>query len=489
MSTYTRRRPRPQGQDNIAAQGNVYPQAQHGVVPGRRTDGIDRPFPNKPVSHRRPLNPRTKDSLDLYDFEKINVTKQPRGSFLPQEHNLSGIRETTGSQLPRKDSDGPPSGELQMARAIHAKELVLQEKLWRVEEKIRQKLQRDSVEAFAGMKNEEEKHNSGQAERGKAQTKTRLSEQHRQEAKSSRDILMQERRQERQEDVTQLRRNQDQRSKDRIQKTHEEEEARWKRRETEVAECPQSKRKGNKGTHNITVNHQKVSGELNKLRWENVKEYSRGKGDEKDHHIWGKAGVRPQDRVEKAKEREQNKTSLGNIGWTREKKYRERGYKDMHCTYDERDIPQVSQQKNAHRLAIENHGGAERKSRESSLPQLSSPSHPSRPQEDVLGLTDSTDGSFQLLLCGICNRKFASERLEKHIQICEKVNQSRRQVFNSYLNRTKGSAIEEFWKTHSISKTPEVLPKKNQRQNHKANAKNVQQGRLPAGTSHQKWSK
>ncbi|XP_039992791.1 golgin subfamily A member 6-like protein 1 isoform X2 [Xiphias gladius] len=470
MSTYTRRRIGPQGQDNIAGQrqGNVYTQAQHGVVPGWRADGVDPPFPNKPVSHRRPLNPRTQDSLDLYDFEKITITKQPRGSFLPREHHLNGIRETSGPQHQRKDSHRLPCGELQMARAIHAKELILQEKLWKVEEKIRQKIQRDSVEAAAGndeMKSEEGRHDKGRGETRKAQTKTRLSEQPRREAVRSTEMSMQEGRP---EDVKQLRRNQNQRNEDRMKYTHEEEGGGWKRREIKVAECTQSKRKGNKGTHNITVNKQKVSGEPNKSRWGSVKEHARKTGDEKDHHIWGEAGMRPQDGIEKAKEREQNNTSTGNRGGTREKKYRERTWKDLHCSYDEQDMPQISQQKTAHRLPKENHRGAERKiSVESSLPPVSIPSHSSRLQKGELGLMDSTDASFQLLPCRICNRKFASER-------------------------TKGSAIEEFWKTHSRSKTPETLQKKNQRQNHKAKTKNVQrvqQGRLPAGISQPKRSK
>lgn len=442
MSTYTKRRIGPQGQYNTEGQrqDNVYTQAQHGVIPGMRADGVDRPFPNKPVSHRRPLNPRTQDSLDLHDLEKITITEQPRGS-----HHLNGIRETTGSQQPRKDSHILPSGELQMARAIHAKELMLQEKLWRVEEKIRQKIQWDSVEAAAGnheVRREKERHDRTHTERGKAQTKTRLSEQQKREAVRGREMLMQERRQ---EDVKQLRRKQDQRN-DRTRNTYEDKRARWKRGETEGAECPQSKREGNKGTY-ITVNKQKNSGELNKSSWESVKEHTRGKEDEKDHCIWEEAGVRPQDGIEKAKE----------IDWTREKKYRERTSKGVHCPYDEQDMPQISQQKTAQIMAMENHRGAERKiSRESSLPPVSNPPHSSRQHKEELGLMDSMDASFQLVPCRICNRKFASKRLEKHIQVCEKVKQSHRQVFNSYLNRTKGSAIEEFWKTHSRSKTPEV---------------------------------
>ncbi|XP_044023511.1 golgin subfamily A member 6-like protein 2, partial [Siniperca chuatsi] len=447
-------------------------------VPVSGADGVDRPFPNKPVSHRRPLNPRTQDSLDLYDFEKITITKQPRGTLPPQEHHSNGIRETNGSQHPRKDSDKLPRGELQMARAIHAKELILQEKLWRVEEKIRQKISRDYIEAAAG---EEERHN--RAEREKAQTKTRLFEQQRRDPVRSREMMMQERRQ---EDVKQLRKRQDQRNENRMRNTHEEEGARWKRGEIEFA---QLQRKGHKGSHEITVHEQEVSGELNKSRWENVKEHTRRKGgNEKDNGIWGETGVTSQEGPRKAKERVQNTTSMGNKGWTREKKYKERTCKEMCGSDYEQDMPQMSQQKTSHRAAAENHRGAGRKlSGETLLPPVSS--HSSRPEQGELRLIDSTDTGLQLLPCRICNRKFASERLEKHVQICKKVKQSHRQVFNSYINRTKGSAIEEFWKTHSRTKTPEVLKKNNLRQNHKASTRTLHEGRLPAGNSQSKWSK
>lgn len=457
MSIYTKRRCSPQGQYNIAGQrhGNVCSQAQHGDVPGRRSDGVDWPFPSKPVSHRRPLNPRTQDSLDLYDFEKIAISKQTRGPLPPQEHNSIGIRGIPGSHHLRKDSLAPHGGEMQMARAIHAKELMLQEKLWRAEEKIRQKLQRDSVGTAAGddQKRGEESHNRGQAEREKAHRKTRLSEQHRREPVKHREDLMQEI----QEDDKQLRKKQSQRDEDRMRNTHEEERGRWKKREMEFAERPQWKMKGNKGTQDIAVNKQKVSEELNKLRWQNVKEDPKMQGNEKYNCICGEAGVRPQDGIKKTKVRELNEASIGSIGLTRENKYREKAFKQMYGSDNEQDMLQMSQHKTAYRQATENHRGAEGKIfEESTLPPVSNPSYSSRPQQGELGLMDSTGASFHLLPCRICNRKFASGRLEKHVKICKKVNQSHRQVFNSYINRTKGSAIEEFWKTHSRSKTPEV---------------------------------
>ncbi|XP_034419552.1 golgin subfamily A member 6-like protein 22 [Cyclopterus lumpus] len=427
MSTHTGRRHSPQGQHNIAGQINGNTQAQHGVVPGR-ADGVNRPFPNKPVSHRRSLQPRKQDSFES------------RGSLLPKEQHSNGTRKTNGAQDPRNDSDSrQPSGELQMARAIHAKELMLQEKLWNVEEKIRQKIRRDTA-ALHDQKSEEQRHNWGQAERGNTQTTSRLAEcfpsQRRELVR--REMKMQERGR---EDVKQH------------MKTHyQEERARGKRMETEVA---QLHKKDHKATHQITVPEQEVSGELNKPWWGKVKEHTRRRERDEKNGIWGE---KSQDGTVKAKERHQNTASMGDKGWKRESNY---GISD-----NEQDMPQMSQQKASHKAATEGR----------KLPPVSQPSHSSRPEP---GQLRQEDASLQLLPCTFCNRKFASERLQKHVQICEKVKQSHRGVFNAYRNRTKGSAIEEFWKTHS--KSPEVIKKK-------VNTRNLHEGRLPGGTSQPKWS-
>ncbi|XP_026158326.1 zinc finger C2HC domain-containing protein 1C-like [Mastacembelus armatus] len=468
MSMYTRRHS-PQGHYDIAGQthGKVYSQAQHGVLPSRRADAIHQPFPNKPVGHRSALNPKTQDS-----FEKNTISKQPRDSSSQHEHHSNGIREITGSQHPRRDLRRLSSEETQMARAIHAKQLMLQDKLWRVEEKIRQRIQWDSVDTAAVhyQKSEEERHIVGQAGRAKAQTKTRQSSQ----------ILMQERRQ---DDVNYLRKKQGQWDEDRMRNAYEEEGARCRRREVEVTENTQTQIKGNNRTNVITANTQNLNGE-----WQNVKENTREQVGEKHNYIWEEAGVRP-DATEKVKEKQQNKSFIDNIGWTRGNKSMQRTDKQMYSSDNEQNMSQMSQQNTAHKMGIGNPRGAEHKtSGKTTLPSVSNPSYSTRPHQRELKHMDGADVSFQLLPCSICNRKFASERLEKHIQVCKKVNQSSRQVFNSYINRTKGSAIEEFWKTHSRSKSPEVL-QKNHRQNHKANTKNLQKGRLPAGTSKQKRSK
>ncbi|KAJ4938866.1 hypothetical protein JOQ06_028332 [Pogonophryne albipinna] len=445
--------------------GSVY-QAQHGVA-GKRKDGVDQPFPNKPVSHRRPLNPGKQDSLDLEDFEKIILTEQPRGPSFPPKYHSDGIGKTTGSRQTRKDLHIETSGELKMARAIHEKELMLQEKLWSVEEKVRQKYQRYAA-AHEDPKSREQRNNRGQAERGKVQTKGGLFEQQRREP-VEREIMWQDRRQ---EDVKQLRRMQDQRIDDRISIKHEEERARW---EKEVA---QSQRKSHKGTHQTTVHEQEVSGEFIKSTRGNVKEHTGSKrGEEKGEAIWGKTGVRSQDGTVKTKER-------ADTDWSRERKY-----KELYLSEDERDMPhQSSQHITSHKAATGNSRGAERKVSEGQLlPPVSHPSLSSRPEQGELRQEESTDTSLRQVPCSVCNRMFAGERLQKHLEICTKLKQSKRTVFNIYVHRTKGSAIEEYWKTHT--KIPEVLKKKTIRHPHKTNISNLEESRLPTGTSKPKWAK
>ncbi|KAM7402954.1 hypothetical protein PAMA_003738 [Pampus argenteus] len=398
MNTYRTRRRSPEERHC-----NVFTQAA----------GADRPFPNKPVHHRRLFNPKMHDSPELHGFEKITISAQPRGPLSSQEY------------YPRKDR--LPNREVQMARSIHAKELILQEKLWRAEDKIRQKIQKDAAAAAAAEEEEEEeeKHDRGQVKSGKALKKTRLREPAR-----SREMLKHERRP---EDVKQLRKTQNQTNNDMIRKTHEEQKAIWGGRETEDV---QLKRKGNKDPHESTAHVHKVSRDRRKV------------------------------------EAEQSKTSRNYDIWTRETTYKVR--KKVSSSHDDDDdMTHRSQQKAVYRLkATETHRGSRSKiSEESSLPPVSSPSRSSAAQQGELRLTGGTRAG--LLPCRICNRKFSHERIEKHVQVCQKVQQSQRQVFNSYANRTKGSAIEEFWRNHSRSKTPEVLKKKKQTQNQKMNTRTL----------------
>ena len=52
--------------------------------------------------------------------------------------------------------------------------------------------------------------------------------------------------------------------------------------------------------------------------------------------------------------------------------------------------------------------------------------------------------SLVLLPCSICSRKFASERIDKHMTICAKATNKKRKVFNMSKARKKGTDLEKF---------------------------------------------
>lgn len=332
--------------------GNVYSHAQHGVMSKRKADAADDPpFPTKPVIHR-PLRMQV-----LRDFEKMTISTQPG---YPQ------------FSYAKEDSHRLPGSDLQMTREIHGKKLMLQEKLWKVGEQIRQKIQRDRA--------------AGDDQKTREDRPVR-----------KRDMLMQDRGQ---IDFKQLKKKQEQQTEDDVSTIHEE-------------------------THLTTFKEQEVNVELNPSRWHNVKEHGRRKREhEMDDAIWREA--------EKTKHNKQNKGSVRDRGQRQEKIYGERAHLETDCSVNEQDTPL--------KMATEHNRGKLLES---------------RPQQAEFELVDLTDVSIQSLPCKICNRTFVRERLERHVQICKKL-QSRRPVYNSYAHRTKGSDLAEFLKTHTRSETPNV---------------------------------
>uniref|UniRef100_W5MWQ8 Zinc finger C2HC-type containing 1C n=1 Tax=Lepisosteus oculatus TaxID=7918 RepID=W5MWQ8_LEPOC len=88
----------------------------------------------------------------------------------------------------------------------------------------------------------------------------------------------------------------------------------------------------------------------------------------------------------------------------------------------------------------------------------------------------SVEEAPQLLPCTLCNRTFAAERLEKHRRVCEKMQNSRRKVFDSSKHRAKGTDLEQYINLKKKSTTPEVPPKRSTwRQKHEAFVRNVRQ--------------
>uniref|UniRef100_A0A8C8BYG3 C2HC/C3H-type domain-containing protein n=1 Tax=Oncorhynchus tshawytscha TaxID=74940 RepID=A0A8C8BYG3_ONCTS len=100
-------------------------------------------------------------------------------------------------------------------------------------------------------------------------------------------------------------------------------------------------------------------------------------------------------------------------------------------------------------------------------------------QVELSPVESADNACLQLIPCRICHRKFAAERLEKHLQVCERMQRSSRKVFDSSKYRAKGTDLEEFMKTNSRTKSPEVR-KSNWRQKHEAFIRNLRQAHVPA---------
>ncbi|TPX33920.1 hypothetical protein SmJEL517_g03366 [Synchytrium microbalum] len=56
------------------------------------------------------------------------------------------------------------------------------------------------------------------------------------------------------------------------------------------------------------------------------------------------------------------------------------------------------------------------------------------------------DEFAERVACELCNRKFASNRLEKHMEACRKMSNSHRKVFDSSVVRTEGTEAAKFYK-------------------------------------------
>ncbi|XP_058843849.1 zinc finger C2HC domain-containing protein 1C-like [Acipenser ruthenus] len=97
--------------------------------------------------------------------------------------------------------------------------------------------------------------------------------------------------------------------------------------------------------------------------------------------------------------------------------------------------------------------------------------------EDKQNEDGQHDASSQLVVCTSCNRKFAADRLERHSKICEKMQNSTRKVFDSTKHRAKGTDLEQYINRRSKNTSPQ--PKKNTwRHKHETFIRNIQQARL-----------
>lgn len=65
----------------------------------------------------------------------------------------------------------------------------------------------------------------------------------------------------------------------------------------------------------------------------------------------------------------------------------------------------------------------------------------------------SSSGAGGLYPCSICNRSFASDRIEHHEEACRKANKKRR-VFDSTKQRLQGTEAASFFRKGKTTKAP-----------------------------------
>uniref|UniRef100_A0A8C1U2J2 C2HC/C3H-type domain-containing protein n=1 Tax=Cyprinus carpio TaxID=7962 RepID=A0A8C1U2J2_CYPCA len=97
-----------------------------------------------------------------------------------------------------------------------------------------------------------------------------------------------------------------------------------------------------------------------------------------------------------------------------------------------------------------------------------------RLQQVELSLEEDPHAAHQLIPCDVCYRCFARDRLETHMRVCEN-KRPQRKIFDMSQCRARGTDLEEFMKTNGRSKTPPK--KNNWRQRHEAFIQTMRQGR------------
>ncbi|XP_061093625.1 zinc finger C2HC domain-containing protein 1C [Conger conger] len=196
-------------------------------------------------------------------------------------------------------------------------------------------------------------------------------------------------------------------------------------------------------------------------RRERERERERIKEEEWEREKWGrekaKASELERGRREWEQERRERVLDRTQRRWTQEKhcKVLQRDSERNSCISNRSIPPEVSQRRPTH-VTDETPG-----------------------QLEVERISDRrSEAVLQRLPCSLCHRNFAADRLEKHLKVCEKAQHSTRKVFDSSKYRAKGTDLEEYMKTNTRTKTPE-LKKSNWRQKHKAFIHNLQQARMP----------
>ncbi|NWV05516.1 ZC21C protein, partial [Ptilonorhynchus violaceus] len=114
-----------------------------------------------------------------------------------------------------------------------------------------------------------------------------------------------------------------------------------------------------------------------------------------------------------------------------------------------------------------------------SLSPLSDLDSSDRPSAEMLYMQAPAVEQEGFGQCSFCKRKFLRTRLEKHMSICGKNQDSKRKVFDSSKARARGTELEQYqqWKSSRSPQSKTPPSKNNWKQKHEALIHIVEQGR------------
>ncbi|NXP08090.1 ZC21C protein, partial [Thinocorus orbignyianus] len=142
-------------------------------------------------------------------------------------------------------------------------------------------------------------------------------------------------------------------------------------------------------------------------------------------------------------------------------------------TLHPRELAMGELKKVASNSKIQDRIPVERLTSYSEVPRKASPSPPALPDRDSNAHSPMQTASAMeqggLGQCSFCGRKFLCTRLEKHMSVCDKRQDSKRKVFDSKRARARGTELEQFQQRSRTERPQSKAPRKNNwRQKHEA---------------------
>ncbi|XP_016133780.1 trichohyalin [Sinocyclocheilus grahami] len=415
----TRERQQPwQHPDNIRRMKHIHLEEQSEYVPSRRAS--DKLFPLKPVLHKRAYSlsnvtkPEHQERLYSCLTDQAAVRHQQKVVRKLDALNLIGRTNQTKSDMDREQK---LEAQTWLSKEIHSKEMVLQEKIFKAEETLRrvQKERKDSA-----MRDERNKRYSD-----------KLKEDNRFYSSGYGDWAEERDRYG----------NEKWEFRDDMERWGE-----WERG-INGSQLERSKDSAKWGQQPLMLEMAKAR------KLEETREW-----DEYEHI---------------AKHRSREMSNRQNMGWDNVRRRRATQNLYLHNEDDvrkpnlsdseRRDRPHLKHERREHK------DGSYRLA--SKLTKEAVPERNPRQRGKRLELSLEED---PVIPCDVCHRCFARDRLETHMRVCEK-KRPQRKIFDMSQYRAKGTDLEEFMKTNSRSKTPE-LKKNNWRQKHEAFIQTMRQG-------------